>query len=147
LVATNRGGRTNENFCSSSPKSSNHVWAFLVFIADGRIVFITFIRLGNGIIYGSGRLDIIAEGVMTSMGRALAAALAGVLVVLFVASPKPQFWAFVVAALYVIRPPVHSHWVVTPTARDRSWQIVDVQWPAIACILAAFITARLRPKT
>jgi hypothetical protein len=106
-----------------------------------------FGKLNERVTYGDSVFAAIAMGVMTSMGRALAAALAAVLVTLLAISPKPHRWAFIVALLYLVAPPVRYHWAVPPTAWYRLWQGVDRSWPVIACIFAAVITTRLQQKT
>lgn len=104
-----------------------------------------FGRLNSGISYGDGVLDAIAMGLMTSMGRAMAAAFAAALVTLAAAGSKPERWAFIVAVLYLTRAPT-MHWHVPPRAWDRLWQSADVLWPALACAVVAIITVRLRHK-
>lgn len=103
-----------------------------------------FSKATDGIIYGDGVLDAIAMGVMTSLGRTLAAIVAGALVTLTAAGRKPERWALIVATLYAIDQPVRYHWRLPPTAWDRLWWSVHLLSPAIACIAAAFITARLQ---
>lgn len=103
-------------------------------------------KLNDGIVYGGGVLSALAMGVMSSMGRTLAAVLAGVLVTVVVASRKSELWALIVAALYVVDAPVRHHWGYPATAWDRLWQSVDLLFPAVACIAAAVVTARLRTK-
>ena len=88
----------------------------------------------------------LAMGVLSSMGRTLAAVLAGVLVTVVIAGRKSELWALIVAALYVIDAPVRHHWGYPATAWDRLWQSVDLLFPAAACIAVAFLTARLRRK-
>jgi hypothetical protein len=105
-----------------------------------------FGKLNERVIYGDSVFAAIAMGAMTSMGRALAASLAAVLVTLVAVSPKPQRWAYIVALLYLVAPPVRYHWHVPPTTWYRLWQGVDRAWPVVACILAAVITARLQQK-
>jgi hypothetical protein len=90
-------------------------------------------------------LDAIAMGVMDSMGRAIAAALAAATVTLSATSKKPYRWAFVVAILYIVKAPT-QHWHVSPTAWGRLWQTVNVLWPALACLVVAIIIAKLRSK-
>lgn len=104
-----------------------------------------FGRLNSEITYRDGVLDAIAMGMMTSMGRAVAAALAAGLVTLAAAGPKPERWAFIVAILYLTKAPT-QHWHVPPRAWDRLWQSADLLWPAFACAAVAVITARLRHK-
>jgi hypothetical protein len=101
-------------------------------------------KLTNGIVYGDGVLSALAMGVMTSMGRTLAAILAGVLVTVIISGRKSELWALIVAVLYVVDAPLRRHWFQTPTSSDRLWQGIDLVFPAIACIVAAFIVARLR---
>jgi hypothetical protein len=103
-----------------------------------------FSKLNEGIRYGDSLYSGIAMGVMTSLGRAVAAVLAGVLVTLAVSSRKPERWALVLAALYVVDAPVSFHWEGTPMLFDRLWQSVSLLFPAVACLAAAAITARLR---
>jgi hypothetical protein len=104
-----------------------------------------FGRLNNGVIYGDGVLDAILMGVMTSMGRAVAAALAAGLVTLSAASQKPERWAIIIATLYLAKAPT-QHWHMSPRAWDRLSQSADLLWPALACAIAAVVTARLRHK-
>lgn len=113
---------------------------------QGMVLFVwLFGRLDSGIIYGDSVPDAIAMGMMTAMGRAVAAALAAAIVTLAVASQKPERWAFIVAILYAAKAPT-MHWQVPPRAWDRLEQSVDVLWPALACAVVAIITARLRNK-
>jgi len=104
-----------------------------------------FGRLNRGVIYGDGVLDALAMGVMTSMGRAVAAALAAALVTLAVDAKKPERWAFTVAILYVANAFTQS-WGMPPTAWDRLWHGADVLWPALVCLVVAVVTARLGRK-
>jgi hypothetical protein len=103
-----------------------------------------FGKLNNGIIYGDSVLAAIAMGVMTSLGRAFAASVAGGLVTLTAAGRKPERWAFIIAILYVVDAPVRRHWHLPPTGWDRLWQSVDLLFPAIVCVAAAFMTVRFR---
>jgi hypothetical protein len=103
-----------------------------------------FSKLNDGITYGDSVLDAVAMGVMTSFGRAFVAGLAGALVSLTAAGRNPERWAFIIAILYVVDAPVRHHWHLPPTGWDRLWQSVDLLFPAIVCIAAAFMTARLR---
>jgi len=108
-----------------------------------------FGKLNTGVIYGDGVLDAIAMGIMTSMGRALAAAFGTVLVMRSVGSPKPERWAFIVAFLYVLGTAIRLllHWH-SPPRRWYLWsQGVDLFWPAIVSITAAAVTAHLQRKT
>ena len=84
-------------------------------------------------------------GVMTSVGRTIAAIVAGALVTLVASGRKPERWALVVAALYVLHAP-RFHWEGPPTAFDRLWQCVNLLFPALACIVAAGVTARFRNR-
>lgn len=106
-----------------------------------------FSKATDRIIYGDGVLYAIAMGVMTSMGRTVAAILAGVLVAVAVVSRKPERWALIIATLYVVGPGLRTHWHLPPTVLDRVWQSADVLFPAIACMAAAAMTVRLRHKT
>ena len=102
--------------------------------------------LNEGVIYGDSLFSGIAMGVMTSMGRTIAAIVAGTLVTLIVSSRKPERWALVVATLYVVGARVSFHWENPPTAFDRLWQCVNLLFPALACIVAAGVTARFRNR-
>jgi uncharacterized membrane protein (DUF4010 family) len=104
----------------------------------------SFSKLNDGIVYGDGVLSALAMGVMSSMGRTLAAVVAGVCVALIISSRKPEIWAVIVGALYVIASPVRHHWGFPATGWDRLWQGVDLIFPCLACILAAFVVTRLR---
>jgi hypothetical protein len=103
-----------------------------------------FLAVNNGITYGDSWLDAIALGIMTSMGRALAAAVGAGLVVFFAASPKPERWASIVAVLYLLYGSGSSHWYLPPTRWDYLWRGTDRVWPVIVCLAAAVIIARLR---
>jgi hypothetical protein len=105
-----------------------------------------FGTLNDGIVYGDGVLSALGMGVMSSMGRTLAAVLAGILITVVVASQKSELWALVVAALLVVDAPVRHHWGYPATAWDRLWQSVDLLFPALACVLAAVLTGYLRRR-
>jgi hypothetical protein len=98
----------------------------------------------NAVVRDETVLSAFVMGVMSSLGRTLAAILAGILVTVIIASRKSELWAFIVALLYVIDAPVRHHWGSPATGWDRLWQSVDLVFPAVACIAAAIITARLR---
>ena len=108
---------------------------------------LVFGKINDRIIYGDNLLDAIAMGVMTSMGRAIAASVGAIITTLAVGSRRPERWALVVATLYVIHPPVrYGRWHLPTTTWDHLWKAVDLIWPAIACTAVAVITARLRRK-
>jgi hypothetical protein len=101
-------------------------------------------RLINAVVRDETVLSGLAMGVLSSMGRTVAAVLAGVLVTVVIAGRKSELWTLIVAVLYVIDAPMRHHWGYPATAWDRLWQSVDLLFPAVACIAAAFLTARLR---
>jgi hypothetical protein len=103
-------------------------------------------RLINAVVRDETVLSALAMGVLSSMGRMVAAVLAGVLVTVIVASPRSELWALVVAVLYVVDAPVRHHWGYPATGWDRLWQSVDLVFPAVACIAAAVITSHIRRK-
>jgi hypothetical protein len=106
-----------------------------------------FGKLNEGIIYSDNVLSAVAMGLMTSMGRSVAAILAGSVVTVSADSERPELWAYIVAVLYVVDAPVHSvRWRVPPTVWDHLWQGVDRLFPAIMCVLGSFVIARLRRK-
>jgi hypothetical protein len=78
-----------------------------------------FARLNAGIVYGDSVFSALAMGVMTSMGRTVAAVLAGVLVTVIVAARKSEHWALIPAVLYVVAAPVRHHWGYPATGWDR----------------------------
>lgn len=117
--------------------------AFWLSLWLARFLAWPFAKLNDGIVYGDGVLSALGLGVMSSMGRTLAAVLAGALVTVIVASRKSELWALIVAILYVVDAPVRHHWGYPATGWDRLWQSVDLAFPAIACIVAAVITARV----
>jgi hypothetical protein len=108
-----------------------------------------FGKINNRIIYSNSDnvLSMVAMGVMTSMGRTVAAILAGVIVVGSADSEKPELWASIVAVLYVVDAPVHYFpWRAQQSVWDQLWKGVDFLFPAIACILVSVAFARFRPS-
>ena len=104
-------------------------------------------KLTNKFVYDETVLSALAMGIISSAARTLAAILAGVLVTMVVvASKKPALWALIVAALYVVDAPVRHHWGYPATSWDRLWQSVDLVFPAVACIAAAFLAGRSRER-
>jgi len=103
-------------------------------------------KLTGGITYTDTIFNAFALGVVMSLDRTFAAILAGVLVTMVVTGRKSELWALIVAVLYVVDAPVHYRWFHPATGWDRLWQSVDLLFPAVACIVAAAITARLRRK-
>ena len=97
-----------------------------------------------GITYGDSMLSAVALGFMDSIGRTLAAILAGIIVTLVASSRKSERWSILVALLYVVDSRVRYHWYLPPTTWDRVSQITNFVFPGIACIAAAFVVARLR---
>lgn len=128
-------------------KAQNILISFGVFWLSLWVAAILALPLGkvnDGVVYGEGVFSAIAMGVMSSLARTLAAILAGVLVTAIIANHKSELWALIVAILYVVDAPVRHHWGAPATGWDKLWQSVDLVFPAIACIAAALITARLR---
>jgi hypothetical protein len=105
-----------------------------------------FSGLNNGIKYGDGIFSAIALGVMSSMGRTLAAILAGVLLTVVVTDRNAELWGLFLAALYVLGARTRYHSGYPATEWDRLWQGVSLIFPAVACIVAVVLTARLRKK-
>jgi hypothetical protein len=100
-------------------------------------------KLTSRIVYTDTIFNALVLGVINSLDRALAAILSGVLVTVMVKGRKSEFWAFIVALLYLLTAPRY-HWLIPTTGWDRLWQGVALIFPPIACIAAAFITAHLR---
>jgi hypothetical protein len=67
-------------------------------------------RLINAVVRDETVLSGLAMGVLSSMGRTVAAVLAGVLVTVVIAGRKSELWTLIVAVLYVIDAPVRHHW-------------------------------------
>src|SRR5271156_3116410 len=103
-------------------------------------------KLNDNVIYDTNVIGAITMGVMSSLSRTLAAALAGVGVALVVASRRPQLWALFVAVLSVVDAPVRHHWGSPATSWDLQWQCVDLLFPAVVCMSTAAITAHFRAK-
>jgi hypothetical protein len=110
-----------------------------------------FGKLNYGIIYSDNLLSAVAMGMMTSMGRSVAAILAGAVVMTSVDSQKPERWASIIALLYVIDAPVHyGRYVVPPTEWDHLMRGVDLVFPGIACLFVMAVLAyfrRRKPKS
>lgn len=107
-----------------------------------------FFWLSGKIIFSDGFLSAIAMGVWISKGETLAAILAGALVAVTVVSQKPFHWALLVAALNILDAllSMRGKWYIPPSAWDRVWQSVCVLLPAVACAIAALLTAHLRRR-
>jgi len=100
-------------------------------------------KFNNGVIYGDSILAAILLGVVLSLGRALAAAAAGICVTLVADGKKSEFWAIIPAALYATRL-FRNNWQVPPTMWDHVMISVDRFFPAIVCVTVAFLVARFR---
>lgn len=105
---------------------------------------IPYDKVINAVVRDETVLTALAMGVLSSLGRTVAAVLAGVLVTVIVSGRKSEMWALIVAVLYVVDAPVRFHWSAPAGSWDRLWQGVSLGFPAVACIAAALITARLR---
>jgi hypothetical protein len=103
-------------------------------------------KLTNRITYTDTTLNAFALGFMNSLGRTLAAVLAGVLVTTVVSGRKSHYWALIVALLYVVDAPLRLHWGYPATSWDRLWQSVSLIIPAVACLVAAFLTASVHQR-
>src|SRR5260370_40414039 len=102
-------------------------------------------KLTSRMTYTNTLFDAFALGIMNSLARAITAILAGVLLTFAVDGRKSELWAVSLAGLYLIYTP-RFHWVIRPTDWDRLWQGIDLVFPPIACIAAAFVTARVRSR-
>lgn len=104
-------------------------------------------RFTNGITYTQTFLNAVVLGVINSLDLTIVAAAAGILVTLVIAGRKSEFWALIPAALYLIDPPVRYRWGQGVASWDRIWQGVALVFPAVACVAAALITARVRRRS
>jgi hypothetical protein len=111
------------------------------------ILFFPISRFTDRIPHDDGVFGMITMGFLESLPWLFAAAIAGVCVTLTATGRKPERWAFVIALLYVANHLAHSHWSSPPTGSLRLYQWAGLLSPAIACIVAAGITARFRNKT
>jgi len=102
-------------------------------------------KLTNRITYTDTIFNALALGIINSLDRTLAAILAGILVTVLVSGRRSELWAVIVAVLYLVNAP-RLHWLIPATGWDRIWQGVGLVFPALACMVAAVITARLRGR-
>ena len=105
-------------------------------------------RLFSGLRYGETLFGAVSMGVVLSMGRALCAALGGTIVMLAAVSRKPQYWACVVALLYAVAAqPRFFPWHGQRPAWDRVFQVADILWPAVVCMIVAVSIAKSRSRS
>lgn len=123
-------------------KGPDCFWSLLV-VALGSTTGWPLDKLTSRITYTDTLFNALALGVVNSLDRTLAAVLGGVLVTLVIRGRKSEFWALIVAVLYLLNAP-RPGWVSPATGWDRLWQSVSMVFPAVACIVAAFITASIR---
>jgi hypothetical protein len=101
-----------------------------------------FDKISNHITYGDSLLAAILMGVMLSLGRAVAAVAAGICVTLLADGKHPEFWAIIPSVLYATRL-FRYHFHTTPTTWDYVFVNVEKFFPAVVCIAAAILVARL----
>ncbi len=94
------------------------------------IGFLLSIVLPNAHVYSESPLNAIVFGMEMGMGRAVAAACAGVLAMLLATGRKSERWVFVIATL---------PWF-------RMARYADVVFPAVLCVAATYIVVHLRNK-
>ena len=101
-----------------------------------------FGKITNHILYGDSVLAAILMGVILSLGRSVAAAAAGICVALVADGKNPEFWAIIPSVLYATRL-FRNHFHASPTSWDYVWVYFDKFFPAVVCIAAAFLVARV----
>jgi hypothetical protein len=101
-------------------------------------------KLTNRVTYTDTIFNAFALGVINSLDRTLAAMLTGILVTVVISGRRSELWAIIVAVLYLLVDVHRFHRLIHPTGWDRIWQSVALVSPALACLAAAFITARFR---
>ena len=101
-----------------------------------------FGKITNHIIYGDSLLAAILIGLMLSLGRSVAAAAAGICVALVADGKNPEFWAIIPSVLYATRL-FRYHFHTSPTTWDYVWVNVERFFPAVVCVAAAFLVARV----
>jgi hypothetical protein len=101
-----------------------------------------FGKITDHIIYGDGILAAVFMGVMLSLGRSVAAAAARICVTLVADGKNPEFWAIIPSVLYATRL-FRNHFHASPTSWEYVWVCVDKFFPAVVCIAAAFLVARV----
>lgn len=99
-------------------------------------------KLTDQITYSDTIFNALALGIINSLDRTIAAIFAGVIIAIVISGRKSAFWSIIVAVLYLPYAP-HLHWVIPATSWDKLWQTVALLFPTIACVAAAFTTARL----
>jgi hypothetical protein len=105
--------------------------------------FLLSIVFPNAHVYSESPLNTIVFGMEMGMGRAVAAACAGVLAMLLATGRKSERWAFVISALYLLRSPRFSG---TLDPWFRMARYADIVFPPVLCVAAAYIIAYLRNK-
>lgn len=85
----------------------------------------------------------IAKGILMSLPRIISATLAGLLIVVFVSNQRFSVWIGITALLYLLDAPVRHHWGYPANWWDKTWQVLDLAFPALACIVAAFFLSRV----
>lgn len=95
---------------------------------------------------GETMFSAIVMGAFDSKEWIVAGVIAIVLVTLAIPGRNSQWWGLLVAALYVIDFHTRVHWAVPPTAWDRLELRAERLFPAVACVVAVFVTAYVRWK-
>jgi hypothetical protein len=103
---------------------------------------VLFGKITGHIVYGDGVLAAILMGVVLSLGRSVAAAAAGICVTLVADGTNPEFWALIPSVLYATRL-FRYHFRVSPTTWEYVSVYVEKFFPAVVCIAAAFLVARV----
>jgi hypothetical protein len=101
-----------------------------------------FGKITNHITYGDSVPAAILMGVMLSLGRSVAAAAAGICVALVADGKNPVFWAIIPSVLYATRL-FRYHFYASPTSWDYVSVYIEKFFPAVVCIAAAFLIARV----
>lgn len=107
------------------------------------LAFLLFIVFPNAHVYTESPLNAIVFGMEMGMGRAVAAACAGVLAMLLATGRKSERWAFMIATLYLLRAPRFSR-TTEPWFRMAGY--AEIIFPAVLCVAATFIVVYLRNK-
>jgi hypothetical protein len=106
-----------------------------------------FGKLTQGLIYSGDVNGKVVSQMVSHCPLALVAFAAGFTVAVLVEADLPVYWAVFPAILYGVFAFLGHRWVLPPDFLDRVGQTLGALFPALTCVMGAWVAARRFPRT
>jgi hypothetical protein len=104
-------------------------------------------KITQGLTYSGDFNGKIVSQLVWHFPLALVAFAAGFTVAVLVEADSPFYWAVFPAILYGLFAFLGRHWALPPDFLDRAGQTLGALFPALTCVMGAWVAARRFPRS